>query len=228
MEEKKETWKPIWYDLVESERVDGRNGRVIFRIHDTWEGPRLKILSTNHGTNTMKQEILIDQEGLAALAVLFQKVSEHKYRKPHPKDGMNVPTTIMCGDIDEFGDCTAQGNLDIYYNTRYVQNEKSNICKGDTTVSQYIPAEFTPVIVGTLTGTIYRGEVAIQTFILTSSGELVFTVYDPCTPDWRAPEIYVTNGTIILTTGEIVLKWNAPPGENHIVTSYEYQWESND
>ena len=121
---------------------------------------------------------------------------------------------------------SGDGNLDVFYTSQFVQNEVSNTNPGGSNnlVATYMPLEHTPVIAGTLTGTVYDGTTAIQTFIVSSSGTFSFT--DIGSPTIKA---IAAGSSIDLTTGEIVLQWNSggDPGDNHVVLSYEYNMEAN-
>jgi hypothetical protein len=119
---------------------------------------------------------------------------------------------------------SGDGNLDIYYAHQFVQNEASSTHPGGSSVSAaYAPLEHTPVLAGTLTGTVYDGSTAIQTFVVSSSGTFTFT--DIGTPTVKAQS---SGSSVDLTTGEVVLKWTGgDPGDNHFVTSYEYNLECN-
>jgi hypothetical protein len=115
---------------------------------------------------------------------------------------------------------TADGtaNLDIFYTHQFVQNESTTTDAGTSTTSVYAPLEHTPILAGTVTGTIYQGAVAVQTFVLSSSGSFTFT-------NVGAPATYVTAGNLNLNTGEMTLTWNGAPGANNAVVSYEYNME---
>lgn len=115
---------------------------------------------------------------------------------------------------------SGDGNLDIFYTHQFVQNETSSTDNGGDTTSVYAPLEHTPVLAGTLTGTVYDGSTAVQTFVVSEAGTFTFT-------DIGSPTYKGTSGTVDLTTGEITLTWNTDPGANHIVCSYEYNMECN-
>jgi hypothetical protein len=118
---------------------------------------------------------------------------------------------------------TADGsaNLDIWYTSQFVQNETSSTDGGASTLSVYSPLEHTPVLPGTVTGTIYVGATAIQTFTVNESGSFAFQLLG-------SPTSKVTAGTLNQTTGEITFTWNSPAGgANNFVASYEYNMECN-
>lgn len=121
---------------------------------------------------------------------------------------------------------SGDGNLDIYYTHQFVQNESSSSNPGGSNnwVSTFAPLEHTPVLAGTLTGTVYRGSTAVQTFVVSSSGTFTFT--DIGTPTIKA----ISSGSSVdLNTGEVVVQWNSggDPGTNRLVMSYEYNMECN-
>ena len=115
---------------------------------------------------------------------------------------------------------TADGtaNLNIFYTHQFVQNEVTSTDPGTTTSATYLPLQHTPIFAGTVTGTIYDGTTAVQTFILSSGGSFTFT-------NIGAPSTYVSAGTLNLNTGELAFTWNNAPGANNVVISYEYNME---
>lgn len=125
-----------------------------------------------------------------------------------PTDDVNSLQQLASGDA----------NLSVYYSHQFVENESSPTDAGGTSTS--FTLEHTPVLAGTVTGTIYDGATAVQTFVVSESGSFTFT-------DIGTPAAKVTSATLNLTTGEVGLTWNSDPGENHAVVSYEYNMECN-
>lgn len=125
-----------------------------------------------------------------------------------PGDDANSLQQLASGDA----------NLSVYYSHQFVENESSPTDAGGTSTS--FAVEHTPVLAGTVTGTIYDGSTAVQTFVVSESGSFTFT-------DIGTPSAKVTSATLNLTTGEVALTWNSDPGENHVVLSYEYNMECN-
>lgn len=117
---------------------------------------------------------------------------------------------------------TADGtaNLNEFYSHQFVQNESTSTDAGAVVGAVYSPLEHTPVIAGTVTGTIYDGTTAVQTFVVSSGGSFTFT-------DIGAPATKVTAGSLNNNTGELTFTWNAAAGPNHAVMSYEYNMECN-
>jgi hypothetical protein len=110
------------------------------------------------------------------------------------------------------------GNLDIYYSSQFVQNE-SHTDAGATTSFTFV-AEHTPILAGTMTGTIYDGGVAIQTFNFDTSGG--FNPTDIGTVTDKA-----TGGSIDNSTGLITFTMNNPLGASSVVLNYQYNMECN-
>jgi len=134
----------------------------------------------------------------------------------YPSDDSTSMMQLASGD----------GNLDIYYSSQFVQNETSSTNPGGANnwVSTFSPLEHTPVLQGTLTGTLYRGTTAVQSFVVSSAGTFTFT--DIGSPSIKA----ITAGSSVdLNTGEISVQWNSggDPTSNHVVLSYEYNMECN-
>ncbi len=132
-----------------------------------------------------------------------------------PGDDVNTLQQLASGD----------GNLDIFYSHQFVQNETSSTDPGGAAsghVSVYAPLEHTPVLPGTLTGTIFDGSTAVQTFVVDTSGIFAFTTIG-------APAILVAGGSLDVNSGEVNLTWNTSgdPGDNSMVASYEYNMECN-
>ena len=125
-----------------------------------------------------------------------------------PTDDANSLQQLASGDA----------NLSVYYSHQYIENETSPTDAGGTTTT--VSFEHTPVLAGTVTGTIYDGNTAAQTFVVSENG--VFTFHDIGSPSNK-----VTSATLNLTTGEMVLNWNNDPGANHATVSYEYNMECN-
>lgn len=115
---------------------------------------------------------------------------------------------------------TADGtaNLNRWYTHQFVENETTTTDDGADTSATYGVLEKTPILAGTVTGTIYDGSTAVQTFIVASSGTFTFT-------DIGSPTIKVTAGSLSVNTGELSFTWNSAPGANHAVVSYEYNLE---
>jgi hypothetical protein len=125
-----------------------------------------------------------------------------------PGDDANSLQQLASGDA----------NLSVYYSHQFVENESSPTDAGGTLTSFVV--EHTPVLAGTVTGTIYAGSTAVQTFVVSENGSFTFN-------EIGTPAAKVTSATLNLTTGEVALTWNSDPGENHVVLSYEYNMECN-
>lgn len=108
------------------------------------------------------------------------------------------------------------GNLDIWYTHQFVSNETQNNAGGGT-VLQY-QVERTPVLAGTITGSVFDGGVLIQTFVVAQNGTFTFT-------DVGTPSPKVSSGAINLVTGVMSLTWSADPGANSVVVNYEQNLE---
>ena len=131
----------------------------------------------------------------------------------YPADDVN---TLM-----QRADGTA--NLDIWYSSQFVSNEATNTNPGSTTLSAYAPLEHTPVLGGTVTGTVYDGAVAIQTFTVNQAGTFQFQDL----VSGLTTKAIASGSSLNNTTGELVVAWNNAPGANNCVLSYEYNMECN-
>lgn len=115
-------------------------------------------------------------------------------------------------------------NLDIYYSSQFIPNETSSTDAGVITTAIYAPLEHTPVLPGTVTGTVYDGSVAIQTFTVNTAGTFTFNDLSSGLGSNKAQS---SGSSINVNTGEVVLSWLAAVGPNHIVVNYEYNMECN-
>lgn len=121
--------------------------------------------------------------------------------------------------LQQLADGTA--NLDIYYSSQFVNNESSNTDPGVGLISAYAPFEHTPILAGTMTGTVYLAGTPIQTFTVSSAGVFTFSSIG-------APANTIASATLNLVTGEMVATWTiANPGANNLVVNYEYNMECN-
>lgn len=112
-------------------------------------------------------------------------------------------------------------NLDIWYSHQFVQNEVTSTDDGADASSNYAPLEHTPILAGTVTGTVYDGSTAIQTFVVSSAG--TFTFADIGTPTIKGT---ASGSSLNVNTGELVVAWTGgTPGANHVVISYEHNME---
>ncbi len=123
-------------------------------------------------------------------------------------------------------------NLDTMFTHQGVQNEATSTDAGGIVVANYSPLEHTPILPGTVTGTVYVGATAVQTFIVSSTGTFQFsaigspTVFAD-TVGHTATGVGVAATTLNTTTGEISLTFNSAPSTNNLVLSYEYNMECN-
>lgn len=123
------------------------------------------------------------------------------------------PMSLMQGGGD--------GCLDIFYHSPVVKNEEVQR-GGLNAVSRYVPflLEKTPVLKGTLTGTVYVDGKPTQTFYLCSSGTTVTDLIG-------SPKIYAEKIEIKDVTGEIgvVMSDLVEKDKVKLVVSYEYNLE---
>lgn len=129
-----------------------------------------------------------------------------------PGDDANSLMQLASGDA----------NLDHWYSSQFVNNETVPTHVGGAELTyRYAPLEHTPVIAGTVTGTLYDGSRAVQSFVIDQNGNDTLTTIDD------TDGCLATNMTLDTDTGEIVVTWDNNPGANHAVVSYEYNMECN-
>jgi hypothetical protein len=117
--------------------------------------------------------------------------------------------------------CYGDANLDVFYTHQFVQNEKLKSVNSDNGKVHLYFFEHTPIMAGTMTGIVYVGDQAVQTFCVSSSGVFTFTgIGEPFT--------YAVDGKLKLETGELELTMchNTSPELVGIVASYEYNMET--
>ena len=123
-------------------------------------------------------------------------------------------------------------NLDPFFTHQFIQNEASSTDAGSDAVANYSPLEHTPVLPGTVLGTVYVGSTAVQTFVVSPVGVFTFTgIGSPTvfanTLGGVSTGTGVAGNSINPTTGELNLVFNSAPSSNHVVISYEYNMECN-
>ena len=119
-------------------------------------------------------------------------------------------------------DAAGNANLDMFYSSQFIQNETTSSDDGADTTSVFSPLEHTPILAGTMTGTIYVGTTAVQTFTMPESGTCSsFSNVN------GVPSPAVTSATLNATTGALQLVWNGAPSTNSVVVNYEYNMECN-
>lgn len=111
---------------------------------------------------------------------------------------------------------SGNANLDIFFTHQFVQNETQSNAGGGTSLTYML--EKTPVLAGTITGTITDGSTDIQTFVVSQAGSFTFT-------DIGSPSPKVSGGSIDLNTGVMTLTWGSDPGANSVTVNYEYNLE---
>lgn len=126
----------------------------------------------------------------------------------YPSDDMASLQQVTSGDV----------NLHEYYSSQFVQNESLANSGGGTSLTYSL--EHTPLLTGTLVGTIYDGGTAIQTFSTNQSNAFSFV-------DVGSPSPKVTAGSVNADNGVITFTWSGDPGANSVTLSYEYNLECN-
>jgi len=110
-------------------------------------------------------------------------------------------------------------NLSIFYSHQFVQNESQEVAQGTTSTFNL---EHTPVLAGTVTGTIYDNNVAVYTFTVASDGSLVLSAIGSPSPTVQ------TSSELVYSSGVLTLNWSGTTdGAVKVVVSYEYNMECN-
>jgi hypothetical protein len=96
--------------------------------------------------------------------------------------------------------------------SKEVINTNTGADIGSSTTTVYTLGN-TPLVAGSLSGTIYKGATAVQTFEVDVLG--AFTFHDISSPATKA-----VAGSLHLGLGTITLTWNNAPSTNHAIVSY--------
>lgn len=122
---------------------------------------------------------------------------------------------------------SGDANLDIWYSSQVVSQETTSSDAGVNTTAVFAPLEKTPILPGTVTGTIYVGGTAIQTFIVPQSGTFSFSTVG-------APAVKAKTGVLDVTTGDLSLNFvltadnttpTAPGDTVYCIVNYEMNME---
>jgi hypothetical protein len=106
----------------------------------------------------------------------------------------------------------------VYYKYQFVASETLVPLfapEYSTAFSNSFRTEHKSILIDSMTGTVYAGKNAIQTFVASEEGIFRFT-------DIGKPATKCISGHIDKFTEEIVLIWNEIPDDNYLVVSYEY------
>jgi len=93
-----------------------------------------------------------------------------------PQDDEHSKVAGCCGDFA----CNCSANLEIWYGTPFIQNEKMQVIADINTGLTHYQTMHTPVLAGTMTGTIYPipGNTGYGfTFVVSSDGKFTFDVF---------------------------------------------------
>lgn len=138
-----------------------------------------------------------------------------------------------------------ENSIQCIYPHQFVQNEKQKIkTMSDTQLEKmgkknlkrgwylYTIAQFTPVLKGTMTGTIKSSHMNMATFAVTEGGDFEIRRCPECffTFDVRSGSQIINQNDCILEcmTGEILIPWSnnfIPDAEYELILSYEYHYE---
>jgi hypothetical protein len=81
---------------------------------------------------------------------------------------------------------SGDANLDIWYSSQVVSQETTSVDAGANSTITFAPLEKTPILPGTMTGTIYVGGVATQNFVVPQTGNWQFTTLGATTVSFAA------------------------------------------
>jgi hypothetical protein len=151
---------------------------------------------------------------------------KHDWRWGLWRNNAGNVVSMVQGDLPIGSGCC---NLDWFYNSQFVQNEEQRIdkpAKGQSNFT-YI-CEHVPILDGSMCGTVYVGDTAVQIFTHCDGKFLFKDLSGVLTPTGIESTFVKADKTVLnLVTGELSLSFNRPPGPHRIVISYEYNLECN-
>jgi len=142
-----------------------------------------------------------------------QQIVTHK--SGFPQDDEYSKQAGCCGDFA----CNCTVNLDMFYNTQFCQGEIVKEARRQENKIEYIPTECTPIVIGTMDGKVYEGDILVQTFTMSLNGMFEFT------RSGREGSSILT-ALCNLNTGELYTEWDqVPTSETRLVVNYEFNYE---
>lgn len=123
-----------------------------------------------------------------------------------------------------FGNQTSFNN----YPYQFVQDETILENKTDADINDAMSlflVKYTPILPGTLTGTIYANDVPVQTFFFNSLGHATINKLHDSFHQNLSINYKAIAAAIGWQLGRIVIAWNQKPETSYIVINYEYNLE---
>jgi len=146
------------------------------------------------------------------------------YLAPLKKKEKKKPLPSKAGFPDDDA-CALQqrssgnGNLDISYSNWFVQNETVESNKSGVGDTLDLMLEYTPVVRGTVYGTVLYAGKPVATFSESLSG--IMTLVPVGYPKERPKELKVSH-----VTGEVKVKWNTDVAYSHVKLKVSYEYGS--
>lgn len=112
---------------------------------------------------------------------------------------------------------SGDANLDVFFTHQFVQNETQSNAGGGLTLTYTL--EKTPILAGTMTGTITDGATDIQTFVIDENWNATISAIG------AEPAAHVDAITVDSVTGVVTMTWSQDPGANSVTVNYEYNLE---
>lgn len=133
-------------------------------------------------------------------------------------------TVNMVGSVAAFAAGPTMGLIIMAYSQQFsvqdevVRAEQLASVKDVSAVKvDYARLEHMNLAEGTLRGTVYRAETRVATFEVSKGGEFSFTSVGASTA-----QPVSAGSRLDRIRGRLTIRWTAPPGENHLVVSYDY------
>jgi hypothetical protein len=127
-----------------------------------------------------------------------------------------APKKKCCGGGKCKPAAAKEGDLSPYYSYQFIQNEVTDVNPGASVESEF-HLEHYPVLKGSVTGSIFRDGICVQTFELKEKELLSQLVGDDVTH-------YVEGMILNPAAGILQLTWSKNnPGDHHLIVSYEYE-----
>jgi hypothetical protein len=125
---------------------------------------------------------------------------------------------------------SGDANLDIWYSSQVISQETTSSDPGTAPTVKFAPLEKTPILPGTVNGTVYCGGSALATFVVPQNPSSAWSITS--VNGTATQKLY--SGTLNVTTGEMTLNFTttttpttlwAPGAVVYAIVNYEYNME---
>ena len=193
-----------------------RSGKVIFRVKDN-RGPLITIHSTCAGNQRTESEFYVKKEVLEELSKFFAEAANHEYKSNAHYNQGELATSMVQGDIDDYGDVTAFGHYGGGDGT--ASNMRTLPDSGYHLTTTLIIDDDTydglSIVPGTAKGIVCRLGKEVQKFTVSEDGRMNFEKIDD-------PIIYIVEGVVDQKNCTAKVTWNDLPGANELRFDFDF------